>query len=76
MSTVIETSMLDHSVVEFYGGARRGPCLQITSLKPVQVRDTLLEQLQDEGFIHLTLDEATILRDVLTMWIEKQGGQQ
>lgn len=75
MSKIIETNMLDHSVVEFYGGAHRGLCLQITSLKPIQVRDTLLEQLQEEGFIHLTLDEAIVLRDVLTAWIEKRGGQ-
>lgn len=75
MSKTIKTNMLDHSVVEFYGGVSRGPCLQITSLKPIQVRDTLLEQLQNEGFIHLTLDEAIILRDVLTTWIEKRGGQ-
>ena len=61
MSESVETKMTDHQVIEFWGGNSRGVCLQFTSSDPLRLRDTVSEQLQEEGFIQLTMEEASAL---------------
>ena len=57
MSTEIETRLTRHSLVEFWGGDKRGICLQVTcrSTLPPPQRD------REEGYIQLTMAEAAIL---------------
>lgn len=60
MSTEIKSMMKDHSLTEFWGGVDKGTCIQITS-ENLEIKDTVLEQIQEENFIQLTLKEALIL---------------
>ena len=60
MSTDIETRMKDHTITEFWGGSDRGMCVQITAAD-IRIAPTVADQLQTEGFIQLTVEEAAIL---------------
>lgn len=53
MSTEIETRLTRHSLVEFWGGDKRGICLQVTC-RSASTPDS-------EGYIQLTMAEAAIL---------------
>jgi hypothetical protein len=72
MSTEIITAMKDHTLVEFWGGDRRGLCAQVTATK-IPIEDSVLHQLQVEGFITLTLDEACELISALTGFIKREA---
>ena len=69
MSTRLKTKMKSHTIVEYWGGVVKGACVQITAKSPLRVHDTLAKQIQEEGFIQLTLKEAIALRDILDNWI-------
>jgi hypothetical protein len=60
MSTEIETKMENHTLTEFYGGDEKGVCLQVT-------------QLQQEGFIQLTMEEAAALHSDLANFIRREA---
>ena len=73
MSAEINTKMTNHTVVQFWGGNERGVCLQITASAPLKVQDTILEQLQEEGFIQLTMEEAAALCNNLGSFIKREA---
>lgn len=68
MSTEIETKMQDHTLTRFWGGDHRGRCVQITVNK-LKIADSVDRQLQNEGFIHLTMEEAAALCNALAGFI-------
>ena len=70
MSETLLTKMTSHIATSFWGGDQKGTCLQITSSKPVRIRGCVIEQLQEEGFIQLTLGEAKALMETLKIFIE------
>ena len=57
MTTEIETHLTRHSLVEFWGGDKRGICLQVTC----RSASTPDSGGQEEGYIQLTMAEAAIL---------------
>lgn len=69
MSTEMETEMESHSATRFYGGMFRGSCLQITTLD-IPLYRSAEEQMQQPGFIQLTISEARALRDTLDKWLK------
>jgi hypothetical protein len=73
MVTEIVTKMTDHTAKEFWGGDERGVCLQITASTPLRIRDSIGEQLQEEGFIHLTMEEASALCNVLGAFVKREA---
>jgi hypothetical protein len=73
MSTEIETKMTGHTVVEFWGGDDRGVCLQVTASAPLKVRDSIADQLQEEGHIHLTMEEAASLCNDLGAFVKREA---
>lgn len=68
MSTEMETEMESHSATSFYGGMFRGVCLQITT-RNIPFCKSAEEQIQQPGYIHLTISEARALRDTLDKWL-------
>jgi hypothetical protein len=72
MSVDIDSKMADHTLVKFWGGVDKGFCLQITASE-MDVRDTVAEQLQEEGFIQLTMEEANALRNALGVFIREEA---
>jgi hypothetical protein len=73
MSTEIETNMTEHTAVEFWGGAQRGVCLQVTASKPLKACDCIAEQLQEEGYIQLTMEEAAALCNALGAFVQREA---
>jgi hypothetical protein len=73
MGTEIVTKMTDHTAKEFWGGAERGVCLQVTASSPLHIRDTIGEQLQEEGFINLTMEEAAALYNALGAFVKREA---
>ncbi|MFA7121470.1 MAG: hypothetical protein WC277_08300 [Bacilli bacterium] len=73
MGTEINTKMTDHTVKEFWGGDTRGRCLQITASSPMRVRETVVEQAQEEGFIQLTMEEAAALCNDLGGFVKREA---
>lgn len=73
MGTEIQTRMKSHTATEFWGGEKRGVCMQITAAH-LNVKDTLMEQLQVEGFIQLTVGEAMALVETLKEFIARRKG--
>jgi len=73
MGTKIDSKMTDHSAKEFWGGNDRGVCLQVMASTPLRVRDTIEEQLQEEGFIQLTMEEAASLCSDLGAFIKREA---
>jgi len=61
MGTNINTEMQWHILKEFWGGDGRGVCLQITAIA------------DDEGFIQLTMEEATALCNDLSAFIKREA---
>ena len=55
MSTEIESRLTRHSLVEFWGGDKRGVCLQVTATDPHAC------EIDQEGYIQLTMADAAIL---------------
>jgi len=73
MSESVETKMTDHQVLEFWGGNSRGVCLQVTASDPLRPRDTVGEQLQEEGFIQLTMEEASALCNDIAGFVKREA---
>ena len=73
MGTEIKTKMTGHIAKEFWGGDNRGVCLQVTASSPLRVRETIGDQLQEEGFIQLTMEEAAALCNVLGGFIKREA---
>lgn len=73
MSTEIETKMMDHTATEFWGGDKRGVCVQITAAEMKHIHESGIEQLQEEGFIQLTMEEAAALCNTLARFISEEA---
>jgi hypothetical protein len=73
MSTELKTKMTEHTVVRFWGGDDRGVCLQVTASAPLKVRDSIADQLQEEGFIHLTMEESAALCNDLGAFVKAEA---
>lgn len=73
MGTEIETKMTEHTAKEFWGGDDRGVCLQVTASGPLRVRETAGKQIQEEGFIQLTMEEAAALCNDLGGFVKREA---
>lgn len=73
MSTELPTEMTTHTATEFWGGDSRGVCLQVMSSLPMVIRDSVEEQVQEEGFIQVTLEEAAALYNTLGVFIANEA---
>ena len=73
MGTEITTKMSVHTANEFWGGDDRGVCLQVTASAPLRVRETIGDQLQEEGFIQLTMEEAVALYNDLGGFVKREA---
>ena len=73
MGTEIKTKMAGHTAKEFWGGDDRGVCLQVTASGPLRVRETIGDQLQEEGFIQLTMEEAAALCNDLGGFVKREA---
>lgn len=69
MGTEVETKMTEHLATHFWGGDDKGVCIQITASKPMKLCYTINEQIQQEGFVQLTMEEAAELCSVLNDFI-------
>ena len=76
MSTTIETTMRDHTVKRFWGGDDKGYCLQITSSSPLRIHESTGDQLQEEGFVQITMEEAAELCSTLGEFIQQEAGRR
>lgn len=63
MGTEVDTKMKSHILKQFWGGDKRGTCLQITST----------EAIDGEGFIQLTMEEAAILCNDLGAYVKREA---
>jgi hypothetical protein len=72
MSTMVDTKMTDHTAVEFWGGADRGVCLQITA-SCMRIHDNTIDQVQEEGYIQLTMEEAAALCNDLGSFVRREA---
>jgi len=73
MGNEITTKMSAHTAREFWGGDDRGVCLQVTASAPLRVREAIGNQLQEEGFIQLTMEEAAALCNNLGGFIQREA---
>ena len=73
MSTELQTKMASHTISRFWGGDDRGVCVQVTSSTLLKARDSIAEQLQDEGFIRLTMEEAAALCNDLGAFVKAEA---
>ena len=73
MSTHIETKLTGHTLVQVWGGDDKGMVLQVTCSEPLRIRETVAEQLQDEGFIRLTMEEAATLCNDLGAFVRREA---
>lgn len=73
MSTEIETKMTTHTATEFWGGDNRGVCLRITATDSVKICDTVPQQMQEEGHIQLTMEEAASLCNTLNAFVRREA---
>ena len=73
MGTEIDTRMTEHNVKQFWGGDSRGVCLQITAATPLKVCDSIEEQIQEEGHIQLTMEEAAAMCNDLGRFVREEA---
>ena len=73
MSTRLETKLTEHDATEFWGGDARGVCVQIFPREPIRLRETASEQIQEEGFIQLTMEEASALANCLSEFVSREA---
>jgi hypothetical protein len=67
MGIEVETRMIEHQAKEFWGGDDKGVCIQITASAPLSGSD------QQEGFIQLTMEEASALCETLGRFILEEA---
>ena len=72
MSREIKTEMKNHSITQFWGGDNCGSCLQITS-EISNISTNVPDQLQQEGFIQLTMEDAVDLCNSLFFFIKEEA---
>lgn len=72
MSKEIQTSMKNHTMTEFWGGKQRGVCVQVTAAD-VKIADTVADQIQNEGYITLTMMEAATLANELSSFVAREA---
>jgi len=72
MSREIKTEMKNHSINQFWGGNKRGNCLQITSTKS-NICANIADQIQEEGFILLSMEDAVDLCNSLFFFIKEEA---
>jgi ABC-type Zn2+ transport system substrate-binding protein/surface adhesin len=65
--------MKNHTTTTFWGGDNKGTCIQITTSKPVKIKSTSIEQINEEGFIQLTMEDAANLCTILNSFIIKEA---
>jgi len=73
MSRKIESKMTGHEAVEFWGGDDNGVCLQVQTSTPLVVRGSTKEQIQEPGFIQLTMEEGAELCNVLSAFVKDEA---
>ena len=73
MGTEVITKMECHTTKEFWGGNERGVCMQVTASAPLRIRETTSEQLQEERFIQLTMEEAAALCNTLGAFVKREA---
>ena len=73
MSTQLETKMTTHQATRFWGGKDHGQMLQITASTPLNLRDNALDQIQEEGHIVLTMEEAAALAQTLGQFVRAEA---
>lgn len=64
---ILKTS--DHTITRFWGG-NRGVCLQITA-RNCGIHNSVIEQLQEEGFIQLDIEEVKKLKKSLDAFLQE-----
>lgn len=72
MSKEIETKLKEHDVIEYWGGKDRGVMLNI-AYKNAKIKESILDQLQEPGFILLDMEEAAELMNVLGDFIYREA---
>lgn len=72
MSEELETSMKDHTLTKIWGGADKGVCVQVTA-KEMKFGESVIDQLQNEGWIKLTMEEASALCNDLMKFIKEEA---
>jgi len=65
--------MTGHTAKEFWGGDDRGVCLQVTANAPLRVRESVGDQMQEEGFVQLTMEEAAALCNALGGFVKREA---
>ena len=73
MGKELTTKMSSHTAKEYWGGDDRGVCLQVTASGPLRVQGTAREQIQEEGFIQLTMEEAAALCSDLVGFVKREA---
>jgi hypothetical protein len=73
MGTEIESKMKHHNANIFWGGDSNGVMIQITSSHFLDIRESIIEQIQEEGFIVLTMEESCALCNVLLKFISEES---
>ena len=71
--TEIETKMKHHTVTLFWGGDTKGAAIQITASGKFNLRESIADQIQEEGFIVLTMEEACALCNDLLKFINDEA---
>lgn len=64
MSKDIETELTQHVLCEFWGGDKRGTCIQVTALDPAD---------RDNGYIQLDIKEAAELAYQLSQYCLREA---
>lgn len=72
MSKDLPTAMKSHTMTEFWGGNERGVCVQVTAAE-IKVADTVSDQIQNEGYITLTMLEAATLANELASFVAREA---
>jgi len=75
MSKEIETKLKEHDVIEYWGGVDRGKMLQV-SYKNTRIKGSIIEQLNEPGFILLDMEEAVELMNVLGNFIYSEASRR
>lgn len=73
MGTELKTNMTEHTLKRFWGGNDRGACLIISAAGLIKVKGTVEDQMQVEGYIQLTMEEAAALRNDLGKFIIQEA---
>ena len=73
MGTELKSKMTDHQIKQSWGGDTRGICLQITASSPLKICDSMEKQMQEEGFIKITMEEAAALCNDLGKFVKTEA---